>query len=256
MLGMKAEDKVLVCILFELETHNRATGITRFSQFPLLKMLYKLNHHLLPFLLGGKAYRSIDQGLTVHPPSQKNSFDAKLLLVVKDGVFVAQAAGNEGLMPKSIMSYSPWIRFVAAAIDVRRYRHNLTLENGKNAPHVWLEYFKMLKAWLQLSYLDEGQSPTICFKVYYLKPVKELTYQRIDTPLTVVALHPLFIELVKCCELKDTRHPSTIEGGNLLYDNMWMALREFSLLDGVGADYFANNDLENNFTISDVGTDE
>ncbi|GJY95877.1 retrovirus-related pol polyprotein from transposon TNT 1-94 [Tanacetum coccineum] len=49
-----------------------------------------------------------------------------------DGVFVAQAAGNEGLMPKSIMSYSPWIRFVAVAIDVRRYRHNLTLENGKN----------------------------------------------------------------------------------------------------------------------------
>ncbi|GJW86336.1 hypothetical protein Tco_0161676 [Tanacetum coccineum] len=157
MLGMKAEDKVLVCILFELETHNRATGITRFSQFPLLKMLYKLNHHLLPFLLGGKAYRSIDQGPTVHPPSQKNSFDAKLLLAVKDGVFVAQAAGNEGLMPKSIMSYSPWIRFVAVAIDVRRYRHNLTLENGKNAPHVWLEYFKMLKAWLQLSYLDEGK---------------------------------------------------------------------------------------------------
>ncbi|GKB56244.1 putative reverse transcriptase domain-containing protein [Tanacetum coccineum] len=108
---------------------------------------------------------AIDQGLTVHPPSQKNSFDAKLLLAVKDGVFVAQAARNEGRMPKTSMSYSPWIGFVADVVDDRRYKHHLTLENGKmlariglSSPHVWLKYFKMLKTWLQLSYLDKEKA--------------------------------------------------------------------------------------------------
>lgn len=51
VLGMKEEDKVVVCILLETETLNRATGITGFSLFPLLKILHKLDHHLLPFLM-------------------------------------------------------------------------------------------------------------------------------------------------------------------------------------------------------------
>ncbi|GKA10985.1 hypothetical protein Tco_0690418 [Tanacetum coccineum] len=57
-MNRRVEDKALVCILFEMDTLNRATGITRFSQFSLLKMLYKLNHHLLPFLLANHATNS------------------------------------------------------------------------------------------------------------------------------------------------------------------------------------------------------
>ncbi|GKA02234.1 hypothetical protein Tco_0674899 [Tanacetum coccineum] len=51
VLGMKEEDKVVVCILLETETLNRATGITGFSLFPLLKILHKLDNHLLPFFM-------------------------------------------------------------------------------------------------------------------------------------------------------------------------------------------------------------
>ncbi|KAK4760169.1 hypothetical protein SAY87_023300 [Trapa incisa] len=60
-----------------------------------------------------------------------NPFDATLLAAVKAGVFVAQAAGNGGPFPKSLLSYSPWITSVAAAIDDRRYKNHLILGNGK-----------------------------------------------------------------------------------------------------------------------------
>lgn len=60
-----------------------------------------------------------------------NPFDATLLSAVKAGVFVAQAAGNGGPFPKTLVSYSPWIVSVAAAIDDRRYKNHLTLGNGK-----------------------------------------------------------------------------------------------------------------------------
>lgn len=70
------------------------------------------------------------------PPSNTkttflNPFDATLLGAVKAGVFVAQAAGNGGPFPKSLVSYSPWIATVAAAIDDRRYKNHLILGNGK-----------------------------------------------------------------------------------------------------------------------------
>ncbi|KAG6705872.1 hypothetical protein I3842_07G199000 [Carya illinoinensis] len=60
-----------------------------------------------------------------------NPFDATLLSAVKAGVFVAQAAGNGGPFPKTLVSYSPWITSVAAAIDDRRYKNHLNLGNGK-----------------------------------------------------------------------------------------------------------------------------
>ncbi|KAI3524159.1 hypothetical protein L1887_02811 [Cichorium endivia] len=60
-----------------------------------------------------------------------NPFDATLLSAVKAGVFVAQAAGNGGPFAKSLVSYSPWIMSVAAAVDDRRYKNHLTLGNGK-----------------------------------------------------------------------------------------------------------------------------
>jgi len=60
-----------------------------------------------------------------------NPFDAALLSAVKAGVFVAQAAGNGGPFPKTLVSFSPWITTVAAGVDDRRYKNHLTLGNGK-----------------------------------------------------------------------------------------------------------------------------
>ncbi|KAK6944602.1 Peptidase S8 propeptide/proteinase inhibitor I9 [Dillenia turbinata] len=67
-----------------------------------------------------------------------NPFDATLLSAVKAGVFVVQAAGNGGPFPKTLVSYSPWIASVAAAIDDRRYKNHLTLGNGKMLPGIGL----------------------------------------------------------------------------------------------------------------------
>lgn len=67
-----------------------------------------------------------------------NPFDATLLGAVKAGVFVVQAAGNGGPFPKTLVSYSPWITSVAAAIDDRRYKNHLFLGNGKILPGIGL----------------------------------------------------------------------------------------------------------------------
>lgn len=67
-----------------------------------------------------------------------NPFDATLLAAVKAGVFVAHAAGNGGPFPKTLVSYSPWITSVAAAVDDRRYKNHLTLGNGKILPGICL----------------------------------------------------------------------------------------------------------------------
>ncbi|CAH9110396.1 unnamed protein product [Cuscuta europaea] len=67
-----------------------------------------------------------------------NPFDATLLSAVKAGVFVAQAAGNGGPFPKTLLSYSPWIASVAAAADDRRYKNYLTLGNGKRLSGIGL----------------------------------------------------------------------------------------------------------------------
>ncbi|KAL9250507.1 Subtilisin-like protease SBT2.6-like protein [Drosera capensis] len=67
-----------------------------------------------------------------------NYFDASLLSAVKAGVFVAQAAGNGGPFPKTMLSYSPWITSVAAAVDDRKYKNHLVLGNGKILPGIGL----------------------------------------------------------------------------------------------------------------------
>ncbi|GFP89209.1 subtilisin-like protease [Phtheirospermum japonicum] len=60
-----------------------------------------------------------------------NPFDATLLSAVKAGVFVAQAAGNGGPFAKTLVSFSPWITTVAAAVDDRRYKNHFLLGNGE-----------------------------------------------------------------------------------------------------------------------------
>ncbi|KAG0473993.1 hypothetical protein HPP92_015850 [Vanilla planifolia] len=67
-----------------------------------------------------------------------NPFDAALLSAVKAGVFVAQAAGNGGPFPKTLVSFSPWITTVAAAVDDRRYKNHMVLGNGKELPGLGL----------------------------------------------------------------------------------------------------------------------
>lgn len=67
-----------------------------------------------------------------------NPFDAALLSAVKAGVFVAQAAGNGGPFPKTLVSFSPWITTVAAAVDDRRYKNHITLGNGRMLPGLGL----------------------------------------------------------------------------------------------------------------------
>lgn len=67
-----------------------------------------------------------------------NPFDAALLSAVKAGVFVAQAGGNGGPFSKTMVSFSPWITSVAAAVDDRRYQNHLTLGNGKILPGIGL----------------------------------------------------------------------------------------------------------------------
>ena len=76
-----------------------------------------------------------------------NPFDATLLGAVKAGVFVAQAAGNGGPFPKTLVSYSPWIMTVAAAIDDRRYKNHLTLGNGKMLAGMGLSRKKKAKCY-------------------------------------------------------------------------------------------------------------
>lgn len=57
---------------------------------------------------------------------------------MKAGVFVAQAAGNGGPFPKTLVSFSPWITTVAAAVDDRRYKNHIILGNGKLLPGLGL----------------------------------------------------------------------------------------------------------------------
>lgn len=89
-----------------------------------------------------------------------NPFDATLLGAVKAGVFVAQAAGNGGPFPKTLVSYSPWITTVAAAIDDRRYKNHLTLGNGKMLAGIGLS--RKFFSFLLLCFVEHSFNYNIC----------------------------------------------------------------------------------------------
>ncbi|KAM7268332.1 hypothetical protein ACFE04_010498 [Oxalis oulophora] len=122
---------------------GKASGMAPRARIAVYKALYRLFGGFVADVVA-----AIDQAvhdgvdilsLSVGPNSPStttkttflNPFDATLLAAVKAGVFVAQAAGNGGPFPKTLVSYSPWITTVAAAIDDRRYKNHLTLGNGK-----------------------------------------------------------------------------------------------------------------------------
>ncbi|XXG56177.1 hypothetical protein AAC387_Pa03g3661 [Persea americana] len=58
-------------------------------------------------------------------------FDIFLLHAHRAGIFVAQAAGNKGPSPSSVVSYSPWTMGVGSCNTDRGYSSNLLLGDGR-----------------------------------------------------------------------------------------------------------------------------
>ncbi|XVE79955.1 hypothetical protein DITRI_Ditri14bG0099000 [Diplodiscus trichospermus] len=122
---------------------GKASGMAPRARIAVYKALYRLFGGFIADVVAaidqavhdGVDILSLSVGPNSPPATTKttflNPFDATLLAAVKAGVFVAQAAGNGGPFPKTLVSYSPWIASVAAAIDDRRYKNHLTMGNGK-----------------------------------------------------------------------------------------------------------------------------
>ncbi|KAL8189490.1 hypothetical protein R6Q57_029056 [Mikania cordata] len=121
---------------------GKASGMAPRARIAVYKALYRLFGGFVADVVAAieqAVHDGVDiLNLSVGPNSPAttrttflNPFDATLLSAVKAGVFVAQAAGNGGPFAKSLVSYSPWIVSVAAAVDDRRYKNHLTLGNGK-----------------------------------------------------------------------------------------------------------------------------
>lgn len=122
---------------------GKASGMAPRARIAVYKALYRIFGGFVADVVAaidqavhdGVDILSLSVGPNSPPATTKitylNPFDATLLSAVKAGVFVAQAAGNGGPFPKTLVSYSPWIATVAAAIDDRRYKNHLTLGNGK-----------------------------------------------------------------------------------------------------------------------------
>ncbi|OMO76899.1 hypothetical protein CCACVL1_15358 [Corchorus capsularis] len=65
-------------------------------------------------------------------------FDIAMLFARRAGIFVVQAAGNQGPGPSTVVSYSPWAVSAAASRTDRRYPASLILGNGLNVTGVGL----------------------------------------------------------------------------------------------------------------------
>ncbi|KAL5974159.1 hypothetical protein ACLOJK_030822 [Asimina triloba] len=122
---------------------GKASGMAPRARIAVYKALYRLFGGFVADVVAA-IEQAVQDGVDVlnlsvgpnSPPTTTrttylNPFDATLLSAVKAGVFVVQAAGNGGPFPKTMVSYSPWIASVAAAVDDRRYKNHLTLGNGK-----------------------------------------------------------------------------------------------------------------------------
>ncbi|KAJ0524930.1 putative cucumisin [Helianthus annuus] len=123
--------------------YGRASGMAPRARIAVYKALYRLFGGFVADVVAA-IEQAVHDGVDIlnlsvgpnSPPATTrttflNPFDAALLSAVKAGVFVAQAAGNGGPFAKTMVSYSPWIASVAAAVDDRRYKNHLTLGNGK-----------------------------------------------------------------------------------------------------------------------------
>ena len=65
-------------------------------------------------------------------------FDIAMLFARRAGIFVVQAAGNQGPGPSTVVSYSPWTVGAAASRTDRRYPGSLLLGNGQTVSGVGL----------------------------------------------------------------------------------------------------------------------
>ncbi|KAL4296735.1 hypothetical protein GQ457_12G025580 [Hibiscus cannabinus] len=129
---------------------GKASGMAPRARIAVYKALYRLFGGFVADVVAaidqavhdGVDILSLSVGPNGPPATTKttflNPFDATLLGAVKAGVFVAQAAGNGGPFPKTLVSYSPWITTVAAAIDDRRYKNHLIMGNGKSLAGIGL----------------------------------------------------------------------------------------------------------------------
>ncbi|KAJ3696263.1 hypothetical protein LUZ60_001640 [Juncus effusus] len=125
---------------------GKASGMAPRARIAVYKVLYRLFGGYVSDVVAA-IEQAVEDGVEIlnlsvgpnSPPSATrttflNPFDAALLSAVKAGVFVSQAAGNGGPFPKTLVSFSPWITTVAAGVDDRRYKNQLTLGSGKNLP--------------------------------------------------------------------------------------------------------------------------
>ncbi|KAL2481834.1 PA-domain containing subtilase family protein [Abeliophyllum distichum] len=123
--------------------YGRASGMAPRARIAVYKALYRIFGGFVADVVAA-IDQAVQDGVDIlnlsvgpnSPPSAAkttflNPFDTALLSAVRAGVFVAQAAGNGGPFPKTLLSYSPWIASVAAAVDDRRYKNHFTLGNGK-----------------------------------------------------------------------------------------------------------------------------
>lgn len=129
---------------------GKASGMAPRARIAVYKVLYRLFGGYVSDVVAA-IEQAVQDGVDIlnlsvgpnSPPSSTkttflNPFDAALLSAVKAGLFVAQAAGNGGPFPKTLVSFSPWIATVAAAIDDRRYKNHMTLGNGEVLPGLGL----------------------------------------------------------------------------------------------------------------------
>ncbi|BFG27424.1 hypothetical protein CerSpe_136990 [Prunus speciosa] len=65
-----------------------------------------------------------------HTATFLSMFDIAMLFARRAGIFVVQAAGNQGPAPSSIVSYSPWAVGVASSSTDRTYPGSVLLGNG------------------------------------------------------------------------------------------------------------------------------
>ncbi|KAK1276836.1 Subtilisin-like protease [Acorus gramineus] len=129
---------------------GKASGMAPRARIAVYKALYRLFGGFVADVVAaieqavqdGVDILNLSVGPNSPPTTTKttflNPFDAALLSAVKAGVFVAQAAGNGGPFPKTLVSFSPWITSVAAAVDDRRYKNHMTLGNGQTLPGIGL----------------------------------------------------------------------------------------------------------------------
>ncbi|KAL9270898.1 Subtilisin-like protease SBT2.5-like protein, partial [Drosera capensis] len=129
---------------------GKASGMAPRARIAVYKALYRLFGGFVADVVAA-IEQAVQDGVDIinlsvgpnSPPAATkttflNPFDASLLSAVKAGIFVAQAAGNGGPFPKTMLSYSPWITSVAAAVDDRRYKNHLILGNGQILPGIGL----------------------------------------------------------------------------------------------------------------------